>query len=90
MRTSWAFENQLLANRFDSVIYLTQLLLRTIAILKTKFWKKLPWTFPAGQLSLEISLKVLEQESTTNGNTQSAGETGSRSVRGPVAEIRET
>jgi hypothetical protein len=63
------------------VIYVGLLVLRSIAIFRTKFWKRpLAWTFPTGKISLEISLKVLKQESATTGNV---GQSGS-GVHGPV------
>ncbi|KDR78793.1 hypothetical protein GALMADRAFT_244346 [Galerina marginata CBS 339.88] len=57
------------------LVYLVLLILRSIAIIRTNFWKKpLALTFPTGQLTLEISLKLLRQESAT---TQSAEASGS-------------
>ncbi|KAF8804236.1 hypothetical protein BYT27DRAFT_7107867 [Phlegmacium glaucopus] len=66
-----------------SVIYLTLLLLRSIAVFRSKLWKRpLTWTIPSGQLSLEIKLNFLKQEGVTTGNVGQSSEADVR--HGPV------
>jgi len=64
------------------VIYLGLLVFRSIAIFRTKFWKRpVAWTFPTGQLSVEVSIKLLKQQSE---NVGQSAEASSSSGHGPV------
>jgi len=63
-----------------AAIYLVQLMLRSIAIYRTKLWKRpLSWTLPTGEVTFQVSLKVLRQE----GAGQSV-ESGAGAAHGPV------
>jgi hypothetical protein len=63
-------------------IYLGLLILRSIALIRTKFWKRpATWTFPTGQLSFEVSIKLLKQET---GNVGQSAEAGPSSGHGPL------
>jgi len=65
-----------------AAIYLVLLLLRTIVIFRTKFWKSfrpLALSFPTGTISFEISLKLLKPET-----GQSAEASGSQAGHGPL------
>jgi hypothetical protein len=43
--------------------HLALLILRNIALERTKFWRRaMPWQFPAGQITFEVSIKVLRQD----------------------------
>jgi len=62
------------------VIYLIQLGFRTVAIYRSKIWKKpLSHTFPSGEIILQVKLRVLNQES--GGRSVEAG---AGSEHGPV------
>ncbi|KAF8812029.1 hypothetical protein BYT27DRAFT_7183181 [Phlegmacium glaucopus] len=65
------------------VIYEALLVLRSVAILRTKFWKR-PLTFSAGQMSFEISMKFLRRESAATGNIQDVGQGVEEGGRGPL------
>ncbi|PPQ74467.1 hypothetical protein CVT26_001104 [Gymnopilus dilepis] len=53
----------LIALRHDSAAYLLQLLLRSLAIYRTQSWKiPLSLAFPTGEITFQVTLKVLRQE----------------------------
>jgi len=72
--------------RFYSLVYLTLLVLRTIVVIRSKLWRRLlTLHLPAGQVSLEISLRLLRQEHGATGNPVGHGaEASSSSAHGPV------
>ncbi|KAF8812027.1 hypothetical protein BYT27DRAFT_7160291 [Phlegmacium glaucopus] len=65
------------------VIYVALLVLRSVAILRTKFWKR-PLTFSAGQTSFEISMSSLRQESATTENIQDVRQGVEAGGHGPL------
>ncbi|KDR77867.1 hypothetical protein GALMADRAFT_209383 [Galerina marginata CBS 339.88] len=51
------------------LVYITLLVLRSVALIRSKFWKRpIALNFPTGKISLEISLKLLRQEGGSPGN----------------------
>ncbi|KDR79677.1 hypothetical protein GALMADRAFT_243753 [Galerina marginata CBS 339.88] len=71
------------------LVYITLLTLRGAALFRSKFWKRPnALRFPAGQISLKISLKFksLRQEGGATGDTvgQSAEASSSSSGHGPL------
>ena len=50
-----------------SAIQLSLLLLRSVSVLRTIFWRNpVTWRFPTGEITLALSIKALRQESETN------------------------
>ncbi|KAF8812030.1 hypothetical protein BYT27DRAFT_6430750 [Phlegmacium glaucopus] len=67
------------------LIHVALLVLRSVAILRTKFWKRpLASIFSTGQISLKISMNILSRESATTGNTQDVGQGAEAGGRGPL------
>jgi len=73
------------------ISYMVLLLLRSIAVIKTKFWKRsLSWPFPPGEITLQFSIKVLRQENPSTSNGSGVGqstEAGPESVRQPLVAV---
>jgi len=68
------------------VVYLVQLGFRIVALYRVKIWKKpLSYTFPAGEYSLQINLRVLRHDQESGGqNIEARAESRTQAEHGPV------
>ncbi|KDR69011.1 hypothetical protein GALMADRAFT_145755 [Galerina marginata CBS 339.88] len=68
------------------IIQISLLVLRSAAIFRTKFWKiPAAWSIPTGQVSFQISLKVVGEEGgTTEGREGQGTDARSGSGHGPI------
>lgn len=65
-----------------SVVYIALAVIRVIAILKTRFWRRSTWSLPGGEITFQVSLKLRGQERVAS--VEQGEDVGPSTGRGPV------
>ncbi|PPQ77948.1 hypothetical protein CVT25_015423 [Psilocybe cyanescens] len=64
------------------VVYIALAVIRVIAILKTRFWRRSTWSLPGGEITFQVSLKLRGQERVAS--VEQGEDVGPSTGRGPV------